>query len=145
MTMTYPDAAAILSVGERFAAATLPRAEWTHAAHFAAALWLLRCRPDLVAETAMPAMIRRANETMGTANSDRSGYHETITLALLRGIRAFLAGRAAEEPLSDTLAALLATPLADREWALAYWTRETLFSVEARRGWVEPDRAALPF
>jgi hypothetical protein len=26
-----------------------------------------------------------------------------------------------------------------------YWTRERLFSVEARRNWVEPDLAPLPF
>lgn len=26
---------------------TLPKTDWTHAAHFAAAVWLLRYRPDL--------------------------------------------------------------------------------------------------
>lgn len=145
MTLTYPNDAAVISVGERFAARTLPKAEWTHAAHFAAALWLLRCRPDLVAEEAMPGMIRRYNEAVGTVNDDRSGYHATITLALLLGLRAFLAARAADEPLHRTLAAVLESPLADREWALAYWTRERLFSVAARHGWVAPDRAPLPF
>ena len=145
MTLPYPDDAAIVSVGERFAARTLPKAEWTHAAHFAAALWLLRCRPELVAEEAMPGMIRRYNEAVGTVNSDSSGYHATITLALLAGLRAFLAERAPDEPLHRLLAAVLASPLADREWALAYWTRERLFSVAARREWVAPDRGLLPF
>lgn len=141
----YTDEAAIRSVGTRFAAATLPKAEWTHAAHFAAALWLLRCCPDCIAEEAMPGMIRRYNEAVGTVNGDHSGYHETLTLALLRGTRAFLLGRAADEPLPVTLAALLGDPLADREWALTYWTRACLFAPEARRHWVEPDRKPLPF
>ncbi len=30
-------------------------------------------------------------------------------------------------------------------WLLAYWSRERLFSLEARKGWVEPDIARLPF
>jgi hypothetical protein len=32
-----------------------------------------------------------------------------------------------------------------KHWLLAYWTRERLFSVDARRGWTEPDLKPLPF
>jgi hypothetical protein len=31
------------------------------------------------------------------------------------------------------------------DWLLARWRRETLFSVAARRDWVAPDLAPLPF
>ena len=34
---------------------TLPKPEWTHAAHFAAALWVLR-RPDMDAARDMPGV-----------------------------------------------------------------------------------------
>jgi len=36
------------------------------------------------------------------------------------------------------------SPLGQPQWLLEYWTRERLFSVEARRNWVEPDLAPLP-
>jgi hypothetical protein len=43
------------------------------------------------------------------------------------------------------LAALLAGPAGRSDWLLAYWTQPLLFSVAARRRWVAPDRAPLPF
>ena len=52
---------------------SLPKAEWTHAAHFAAAFWLLR-RPDVHAMRDMPGFIRVYNEATGTPNTDTGGY-----------------------------------------------------------------------
>jgi hypothetical protein len=37
------------------------------------------------------------------------------------------------------------SPFGKSDWPLAYWTKARLFSVEARRSWVEPDVAPLPF
>jgi len=37
------------------------------------------------------------------------------------------------------------SPFGNKDWLLAYWSKERLFSVEARRAWVEPDLAPLPF
>ena len=90
MREIYASEAEILRIGQRFADLTLPRAEWTHGAHFAAALWLMRHRPDLDATSAMPGMIRAYNESVGRANDDSGGYHETITLASLRALRGVL-------------------------------------------------------
>ena len=132
-------------IGEAFRAATLPKAEWTHAAHFAAALWLIARCPDVAPERDMPAMIRRYNDATGTVNSDTSGYHETITQASLRATRAFLAGRPADEQLHATLAALMASPLGGRDWPFAYWSRDVLMSAQARREWVEPDVRPQPW
>jgi hypothetical protein len=123
---------------------TLPKPQWTHRAHFAAALWLIARRPDLDLPRVMPGLIRAYNESTGVANTDTGGYHETITLASLRAAKAFLAARAAE-PLFAVLNALMDSPLGQSDWPLAYWTKERLFSVEARRTWVEPDIRALPF
>ena len=145
MTSPYADEAAVAHVGEGFANRTLPKPEWTHAAHFAAAIWLIRRRPQIDLPTAMPGMIRAYNEACGVANDDHGGYHETITQASIRACRAFLAGRTAGEPLDATLTALMGSPLGDKDWPLTYWNRETLFSVEARRRWVDPDLAPLPF
>ncbi len=56
MAIHYPDDAAIARIGEAMIARTLPKAEWTHVAHFATALWLIRCRPDIVPKRDMPGL-----------------------------------------------------------------------------------------
>ena len=120
---------------------TLPKAEWTHAAHFAAALWMLR---DGTID-ALPDTIRRYNAATGTPNTDTTGYHETITRASIRGAHAMLDTHASDHPLFEIANALMASPLGRSDWTLTYWRRERLFSVEARKVWVEPDRQALPW
>src|SRR5207302_5895415 len=100
MRPPYSDAD-IDRIGRGLLDRTLPKPEWTHAAHFAAALWLLRRRPDLTLEAAMPPMIRAYNEATGVPNTDTDGYHETITLASIAAARTFLGGRPAAEPLHD--------------------------------------------
>jgi hypothetical protein len=123
---------------------TLPKSAWTHPAHFGAAIWLLACRPELEASREMPRLIRAYNQATGVANTDSSGYHETITQASIRAARCFLAA-APPGPLFITCNALLASPLGHPDWLLAYWSRPRLFSVEARRTWLEPDIQRLPF
>ncbi len=126
-------------------ACTLPKGEWTHAAHFAATVWLLRHRRDLDLPAAMPGIIRANNEAVGGRNTDTEGYHETITQASLAAARAILASRPEDEPLHAVAAALMRSPLGKRDWILAFWSRERLFSTPARRRWVRPDLQALRF
>jgi hypothetical protein len=123
---------------------SLPKPSWTHRAHFATALWLLARRPDLDLPRVMPGFIRAYNEATGVANTDTGGYHETITQASLRGAKAFL-GCHASQSLYVVCNWLMLSPLGDKSWPLVYWTKDVLFSVEARRRWVEPDLGALPF
>jgi hypothetical protein len=134
----------VASIGNRLLDRTLPKPEWTHAAHFSAAIWIVVRRPDLDASREMPGIIRAYNEATGTANTDSSGYHETITQASLRAARAFVAARQ-HSALFHLCNQLMASPLGKSDWLLAYWSRERLFSVEARRAWVEPDLRPLPF
>jgi hypothetical protein len=136
--------AEIEAIGVGLLGRTLPKPGWTHAAHFAAALWVLACRPDLDAERDMPGIIRAYNEATGVMNTDSAGYHETITQASLRAARAFLAAHPAEK-LHAVANALMESPLKSPDWLLEHWRAETLFAPPARRGWVPPDRAALPF
>lgn len=129
--------------GRAFLERTLPKSEWTHAGHFAAAFWILR-HPDFDAVRDMPDLIRRYNEATGVANTDTTGYHETITLASLRAARAWLAARPTK-PLHESLRELLHTEYGRSDWLLTHWSRSLLFSAPARRSWVEPDLRALPF
>jgi hypothetical protein len=135
----------IIRIGEGLFAKTLPRTEWTHAAHFAAALWLMRYRPELDAAQIMPSLIRVYNESVGRVNDETGGYHETITLASLRAARGVFNAYPPDMPVYRIVNALMSTNLANPNWLLEYWSRERLMSVEARREWVEPDLKSLPF
>ncbi|WP_031298733.1 hypothetical protein [Sphingobium lactosutens] len=132
------------NLADGFLACTLPKERWTHEAHFATALWLILTCPDVHPEREMPGMIRRYNESVGGVNSDMSGYHETITQASLHMARRLLAGLPGDATPATALAALMASPLRDRDWLFAYWLRDRVMSVAARREWVSPDLMPLP-
>lgn len=135
--------AAIERIGRCLVDRTLPKVEWTHAAHFAAAFWLLR-EPEYDAFAEMPKLIRAYNEATGVANTDTGGYHETITIASLRAARAWIDAHP-HLSLAAALDEFLSSAFETSDWPLAYWSRGRLFSVAARREWVEPDLRPLPF
>jgi len=145
MKEVYSSEEEILRIGEGVLACDLSRAEWTHAAHFAAALWLMRYRPDLEPSRAMPKLIRAYNESVGRVNDDTGGYHETITQASLRALKGVLDTSPADVPVYRIVNALMASNMGNPNWLLEYWSLSRLMSVEARRQWLEPDLKALPF
>ena len=132
-------------LGEGLMARSLKKEEWTHGAHFAAALWLMRYRPSLDPVAAMPGLIRAFNESVGGVNSDTSGYHATITQASLRAARGVFDSFPADVPVYRIVNALMKTNLANPNWLLEYWSRDRLMSVEARRALLEPDLKPVPF
>jgi hypothetical protein len=142
--MTFASDEEVAAIGRGVLDLSLPKPKWTHEAHFAAALWMMSCRKDLDASRDMPGFIRAYNRATGVANTDTEGYHETITQASLRAARSFLAQDPRRE-LFATCNALMASPFGRSDWLLVYWSRARLFSVEARRHWVEPDLKPLPF
>jgi hypothetical protein len=133
----------IRALGERLLACALPREAWTHEAHLGACLWLLTERPDIDVDARIATIIRRFNESVGGVNDDYSGYHDSITRAYVAGVRHFLSGTA-ETGLAARVNALLLSPMGTRDWPLRFYSRDLLFSVPARRGFVEPDLAPLP-
>jgi hypothetical protein len=134
----WPHDDAIRSVGERFLALTLPKGEWTHEAHLSACAWLILERPDVAPERDLPDLIRRYNESVGGVNDTTQGYHETITQIYIRAVRDHLATTECW-PLCERVNALLQSPQGRRDWPLRAYSKERLFSPEARLGWVEPD------
>ena len=136
--------AEIAHLGEGLLACTLERAEWTHEAHLGATTYLLLKRRDVDLDTELPGIIRRFNESVGGVNSDGEGYHETITRVFLHGVRLFLEEADLRKPLRDLVNELLLSAIGKRDWPLRFYSRERLFSVEARRHFVEPDLQALP-
>ena len=138
----FSDDGEIRRAGAAMIARTLPRQEWTHEAHLATCAWIILERPDLAPERDLPDLIRSYNVSVGGVNDETQGYHETITQVFIRGVRLHLA--ASGGSLSERVNALLRSPQGKRDWPLGFYSRERLFSVEARLGWVEPDLAPLP-
>ena len=134
----------VVRLGEGLLERTVPRAEWTHEAHLAATVYLLLRRPDVDLDRQLPDIIRSYNESVGGVNDDTQGYHETITRVFLHGVRLFLEEADASEPLHQLVNQLLLSPMGKRDWPLRFYSRERLFSVEARRAFIAPDLAALP-
>ena len=140
----FADDDAIARIGEGLLARTLPRSDWTHEAHLAATTYLLSRRPDIDLDRELPGIIRRFNESVGGVNDGTQGYHDTITLVFLHGVRLFLGEADPEAPLHELVNELLLSPMGRRDWPLRFYSAERLFSVEARRHFVPPDLAALP-
>jgi hypothetical protein len=136
--------AAVERVGEGLLARSLPREEWTHEAHLAATTYLLLRHPEIDLDRQLPGLIRSYNESVGGVNSDTEGYHETITRVFLHGVRLFLSEAGTRDPLHEIVNDLLLSPMGRREWPFRFYSRDRLFSVEARRAFAEPDVAALP-
>ena len=141
--VTFRTSEEMFELLRRFEDCTLPREEWTHAAHLTVALWhLLQFDwPEAVARVRRG--IKRYNATHGIVTTPTGGYHETLTLFWLRAVRTFLEAERNEGRSLVSLAnELVAT--ADTGLPLRHYTRERLFSPEARANWVEPDLKPLP-
>lgn len=135
--------AEIHEIATRLIDCTLPKPGWTHAAHFAAAVWLLQS-PDYVAERDMPDMIRRYNLACGVENTENSGYHETITLASIRVAKHVISALPQTTPLFAATNTVLSSRYGRSDWILDYWSKARLFSPRARHSWLDPDIKNLP-
>jgi hypothetical protein len=122
---------------------SLPKSEWTHQAHLRVGLWhAMRYSP---AETLdlLRSRISAFNEAKGVENTASAGYHETITRFYVHVIGLYLASVDAGRPI-EVLERELIGRYGDKELPLRYYSKERLFSTEARLGWVAPDLLALP-
>lgn len=122
---------------------SLPKDDWTHEAHFAFVLWCIRHRPELTEPDAIRDIITSLNDAHGTPNTAKSGYHHTITLASIRAARSSQRGAGRHDLLNEVLANLMTGPFGQSDWILRYWSKDVLFSAEARRTWLPPDKAPL--
>jgi hypothetical protein len=127
----------------RFVGCTLPREEWTHAAHLAVGAWHVHRYGADEALTRLRTGIRRLNESHGTPNTATSGYHETVTRAYVRLLAQYMAACSPSLPLAARVDRLLVGPLAARDVLMCFYARDTLMSERARAGWIEPDVAPI--
>jgi hypothetical protein len=121
---------------DAFRAGTLPREMWTHEAHLIVAWSTLREVGDAEATCALLIEQIRAYNRCDTSAATTVDCHQTLT-------RYYVLAIAALQPstLSDVLLARTCSRLAPSR----HWSPRALASAEARTGWVEPDRAPLPW
>lgn len=109
-------------------------AEFDHRAHVRVAWVYLREGPSLDAAT---TRMRDAIRRFAAAAHVPQKYHETITVLWMR----LLADAASRVATPCELAELFerCPELADKDLPLKYYSRERLFSEEARGRWVAPE------
>lgn len=121
-----------------FVEGTLPKIAWTHDAHLRVGLWHALHHGPEEALVLLRRRIRALNDAHGVANSDTGGYHETITRFYVTVIDRFVRD-SPEGEAPEAMADRLVAELGAKDLPLRHWSRSRLMSVEARRGWVEPD------
>jgi hypothetical protein len=126
-----------------FETGTLPKTEWTHGAHVAVAASYLFDSDFAAVLPLMRERICAYNLAVGTANTETSGYHETLTHFWLAIVSDFLCNR---KPASCLEAVREAVAAFGEERALhkLYYSGDVVRDTAARRRWREPDLLALP-
>jgi len=129
---------ALRSFLNHWRAGTVPKGEWTHAAHVAVAACHVFDDPADEALQKIRAGIIHYNACVGTANTDHSGYHETLTRFWTGLIADFLRTRTWTSRLEFVRAAL-GRFASDSALFRSYYSFDVAKDVRARREWIAPD------
>jgi len=126
------------SLVKAFEACTLPGSQWTHAAHLTVAAWYLGRLSGQEAAARIRTGIKRYNAARGIVPSPTGGYHETMTLFWTCIASKYLMLADPDRPLVDLVNGLI-DEHRDKNLIFEYYSRDVLFSRQARFSWIEPD------
>jgi len=129
----------ILTLVDGFRKKTMPAEQWTHQAHLITGLWFNYSHTEPEAICYLRSGIIAYNISTGGENTPEKGYHETLTIFWSKVIRDFII-KNSSLTLVELCNKFLVSEWSSRELPLKYYTREVLFSVNARAMWVTPDR-----
>ncbi|HMT09846.1 MAG TPA: hypothetical protein PKA82_17810 [Pyrinomonadaceae bacterium] len=139
--MRFSNENEIAEVVRTFEDATISRDDWKHAEHLTVALQYL-IEDDLeTATTKMRDGIFKLLGAFGVDLTKEMPYHETLTVFWMRTVAEFnesTSGASLLEKANDLVERF------DKDHPLKFYSREYLFSDEARSRFVEPDLQKLP-
>lgn len=123
---------------KQFSDKSLPKAAWTHEAHLVIALWHNWYFDFETAFEQVKAKIITYNESVGTKNTNTAGYHESLTRFWMILTKNYLLEN---KPQTLELACndFFKNRDALKTIPLKYYSKELLFSIKARKEWVNGD------
>ena len=128
---------------QKFENGTLLKSEWTHEAHLIVGLKMVLT----YGEQSFPEMKKRIihfNTSVGTINSETSGYHETLTVFWLWAIKQFCDEKRITQFDVDAVDELLFyEPLSRRNLVEDYYSEAILLLPEARRRYIRSDEQLM--
>lgn len=135
-SMTMAEAKELI---RQFESCELPKEKWTHEAHFVMALWYCWHQPLPLAILSIKEGIKRYNISVGGANTDHSGYHETITVFYIRLIINYIMQSGSDQSFENKLSGLWRQAFLQKDYPFRYYNKGLLMSKEARKNWISPD------
>jgi hypothetical protein len=139
----FSDISEIEVLVKKFLDKSLPKEEWTHAAHLSVGLYFVSKYGPAIAMERMRDCIFTYNEAVGTINSDTGGYHETITRFWVWLLGEYWERTKEKTKLVNVINGFLNSELSKKDIFFKFYSRELLFSKEARRNFVKPDLEPL--
>lgn len=127
--------ASIQALVRGFQERTLPKVQWTHEAHLVTALWYHKNYSALEAICYLRSGIISYNISVGGKNTPEDGYHETMTLFWCRTVNQFVEANRGLS-LVELVDKFLNSEMALKEYPLRFYTRERLFSLQARATYI---------
>ena len=118
---------------------TLPREKWNHHAHLLVGYWYVSRYPVEEATIRVREGIQKYNAAYGVEMTPTGGYHETITVFYVDVIKKFIDCHGCGCGEDELIARLLQSPCADKHYLFEFYSKERLFSWEARTRYMEPD------
>jgi hypothetical protein len=122
---------------------SLPAERWTHQAHLIVGTYFAYHFPIEQAIYYLRSGIITYNVATGGKNTHERGYHETITQLWAILLKAFVQKKCAGLSLAESCTAFLNSPYAAQEIMFRFYSKDLLFSTQARALWVEPDLAPI--
>jgi len=143
MSFKYKDKEGILALVRSFEDATVARDDWKHAEHLIVALhYLSEHDIETATEKMRSGIFKLLTDGFGVDLSKEMPYHETLTVFWMRTVADFNASKNGTS-LPDKVRQLVGT--FDKDYPLQFYSRDYLFSDEARAAFVEPDLESIDY
>lgn len=136
--MTQVSKEDIKSLVTRFSDKTLPKSNWNHEAHLIIGLWHHINHDFDTALAMMKSKIKGYNIAVGTLNTDDAGYHESLTIFWMIHMKNYILNNSSLD-INSITNRFLRSQESQKEVSLKYYSKNVLFSKQARKSWINGD------